>query len=276
MKRTTYFNEALLNNITPEFAYFLGYFWADGYLSKQGKTKSVLVLEIVEKDANSIKHIIDKIGIFSFWQRKTDNRIDQKRQKSTIIRVSNKNLYSFLVEFNYLNKKNQSFKKILEYIPIKLQKYFIRGYFDGDGCIFSNKNEGYINFASTYEQDWEFLLNYLSKFEISTYVIKRKEGGSILISSKKLSIINFFKNFYSEDNIYLKRKYDKLKEHVKYIETLPSVNKPIIQLTLNDVPIKEWESARKASRELNIHQSSILNVLKERCKTGKGYKWKYK
>jgi hypothetical protein len=51
--------------------------------------------------------------------------------------------------------------------------------------------------------------------------------------------------------------------------------KPIVQLSLNNKPIKEYYSISQASRELSINLSSIVNCLKGRYKTSGGFKWKY-
>lgn len=52
--------------------------------------------------------------------------------------------------------------------------------------------------------------------------------------------------------------------------------KPVIQYSLNNEPIKEWVSARDASRSLNIEFKNISACCRnKRNKTG-GYKWKFK
>lgn len=50
---------------------------------------------------------------------------------------------------------------------------------------------------------------------------------------------------------------------------------PIIQLTLNDEFVKQWDSARQAGRELNIHSTDITKCCKGKRKTYKGFKWRY-
>lgn len=52
--------------------------------------------------------------------------------------------------------------------------------------------------------------------------------------------------------------------------------KPIFQYTLDDMFIKEWESAKTASEKLNIDSSSILKCCKGNLKTSGNFKWKYK
>ena len=54
------------------------------------------------------------------------------------------------------------------------------------------------------------------------------------------------------------------------------LSKPILQFDLNNNFIKEWNSMRNASRELNINISTITRCCKGIFKTAGGYVWKYK
>jgi group I intron endonuclease len=63
----------------------------------------------------------------------------------------------------------------------------------------------------------------------------------------------------------------------KHSETfMKTKRKSIIQLTLDNEPIKEWESISEAGNNLGIPISSICSVLKKKYKTAGGYKFKYK
>jgi plasmid maintenance system antidote protein VapI len=52
--------------------------------------------------------------------------------------------------------------------------------------------------------------------------------------------------------------------------------KKIIQLTLNDIFIKEWETIQEAAECLGLQSSNISNVCKGKRKTCGGFHWKYK
>lgn len=53
-------------------------------------------------------------------------------------------------------------------------------------------------------------------------------------------------------------------------------NKPIQQYTLDNVFIREWESATTASEELNIIRQNITNCCKSKQKSAGGFIWRYK
>lgn len=57
---------------------------------------------------------------------------------------------------------------------------------------------------------------------------------------------------------------------------IPTNAKKIIQLTKEDVFIKEWNSMDEASRTLNLYSSNIFKVCNGERKTCGGFHWKYK
>lgn len=60
------------------------------------------------------------------------------------------------------------------------------------------------------------------------------------------------------------------------LKATKKLSKPIIQLDLENNLIKEWDSMRNASRNLNINISNISRCCKGEFKTAGGYIWKYK
>ena len=56
----------------------------------------------------------------------------------------------------------------------------------------------------------------------------------------------------------------------------PANARKIIQLTLDDIFIKEWNSLDEASRTLSLHSSNIYKVCNGERKTCGGFHWKYK
>ena len=53
-------------------------------------------------------------------------------------------------------------------------------------------------------------------------------------------------------------------------------SKPLLQYSIDDEFIKEWENANQVKRELGYCAENIRNVCKGRRKIANGYKWKYK
>ena len=51
---------------------------------------------------------------------------------------------------------------------------------------------------------------------------------------------------------------------------------PILQYTLSGEFVREWDSGKQASEELNINKGNITAVCKGKRKSSGGYIWRYK
>ena len=91
-----------------------------------------------------------------------------------------------------------------EQVPKELQRHFIRGYFDGDGCI---TKKGQISFIGS-----DCFINYLNvlinKMEIESKVHKIDKISVINIHKKKY-MQKFFNFLYKDGTYYLDRKFER-------------------------------------------------------------------
>lgn len=204
-----------VNQITKEVAYFIGFFWADGYIRKDRE----LVIEIVKDDGDLLIDIFNKLGKWNTSFRKRDNR------KETItFQTTNVNLCKFFKEFGKYAKSYESHEKILKYIPNNYHPDFIRGLIDGDGCFYISENKKRIQFslAGNRNQNWEFIQEFFINNKIISTIQKRdndKERSSCLRITENQSIINLIEYIYTNDeNIYLPRKKEKAEEIIKIMK----------------------------------------------------------
>jgi hypothetical protein len=211
-----YFLDIDLNN--KLFIYFLGLFWADGYIKNNS-----LVLEFSVKDIDDISLILNKIGV---WYVK--HRIRKNSNTETVsFMLSSKEYTKFFIDNDYIIKSKVQPLTILELIPSNLKYLFFLGLYDGDGSIYFNKKtktyNNKITITSTINYDWNFLFEYLKSLGINNYSHfnkKYKSGSSSDIQICKNELIlklcgEIYKT-YEEDKIGLKRKYEKyclIKEH---------------------------------------------------------------
>jgi hypothetical protein len=226
-----YSPEEYINPRTPETAYFLGYFWADGNIIKRNTHKSSISL--VEKDAeylfnNIVKKINGNVWTISnsipvYSIDKFGNKKQVRNQK--LIKSYSIELFNFFKIMNYDIKSKTNFNKIFNIIPQHLKSLFILGLFDGDGCINTTyktyKNiSGRVEFSSTYNYDWSTFANYLSENKIE-YIIKNrvnKNGKcSLFRINKQTSIINLYELIYKNSEIGLLRKREKFKKYYNYL-----------------------------------------------------------
>lgn len=205
--------------MNKELSYLLGFFYADGWIGetyhklKTGpKTYYSVRLEIVSSDAENIKKLLDSIGILYTSQTRIRKNSD-KEQTSFNLSASDPHFELFRVIL--ANKIDMSipFSKI----PSNFHRYFLRGFFDGDGCINIHGNSKRLYFYGSYDQDWSPILSILGEIDAKhTYQkIVRKSGkhkSSHICISNMLGISKFYEYIYPNgvSDFGLHRKYEKL------------------------------------------------------------------
>lgn len=194
---------------SKEACYILGLLWADGYLINKGRNPYKISIEMKEEDLSKLIPVFETFGKWTI-----SRRIRSNRKPQLTLSTSNKELFLFLEQYGYCNKKTGS-TKILEYIPQNLQLYWIRGFFDGDGCCYINKAHSLyqISFAGHYEQDWSFLkpLQELISLTIVRRIQNNKSRGSVARFQGKEKLCLFAEFIYPNliFDFGLKRKFDK-------------------------------------------------------------------
>ena len=192
---------------TEEKAYWLGFLYADGYIRYDIK-RSQYAIEL-GLSINDLNHL-EKFKLFM----KSDNNITFKREK-TICRliISSKKMCEDLVKLGCYQKK--SLTLIFpdnNQVPIKFQKDFIRGYFDGDGCISIGykSNSPSVSVLGTFE----FITEIIKICKLRDGVLKKDKrhlNNTYLIRLRVLEGIEFLHFIYNNSNINLNRKYLKYK-----------------------------------------------------------------
>lgn len=196
---------------TPkELSYFLGFFWADGYIRRDGS----LVIEITQDDADSIEHIFDNLASFKIYQRERAGRKTQK----TFFYGRNDEITEKLKNMGKYPKSVESHEKILDFIPNEYKIYFIRGLIDGDGSFYFTKTNGtQFVISGRYEQNWGSLIEYFKTIGIGCKICRRefkKNKYSYIRCTNTTQLKNFLSLLYEDkDGIWLDRKYNKLVEH---------------------------------------------------------------
>jgi hypothetical protein len=113
---TTFFKEW-----TPQMAYVLGYWWADGCMHWDGRKYSII---FSSNDRDHLDLIAEVVGI-NHWV--TGN----KGCYSLVF--SRKDMYEDLLQLGGVPRK--SWSATWPDIPAYLWSHFVRGYIDGDGCF---------------------------------------------------------------------------------------------------------------------------------------------
>lgn len=209
-------NNLFTTNINEYSCYILGLLWADGSMCG-----NMVAIESIKEDIESLKNVFLDTGE---WNIRYRTRKEWKPQMC--YHISNKEFSFFLKNNDYDKKSYISADKILQKIPDNLKKYWLRGYWDGDGCFYFNATNRTVQCTatSTYEQDWNFLENIYKilniKYSIRRVKNQRSSYSQIRITNRKdsLKLINYLYDF--EDDLGFKRKKEKANLILKNLKDL--------------------------------------------------------
>jgi hypothetical protein len=129
-----YVNKDFFKTWTPNMAYILGFFAADGYMTKNKRRAHFWNIEITDGDLlESIKEVIQSDHKISPRPR-GENELQIYR-----LQIGSKEMYSDLYSLGFTQGKTKSVA--VPEVPAEYFRDFVRGYFDGDGCVWS----GYVH-----------------------------------------------------------------------------------------------------------------------------------
>lgn len=217
------FNERYFDIIdTEEKAYILGYYWADGYISSspmdQTKDKNVYTIEmsLQGQDIEILKFIKKE---FNTPRPILVEDITTPTGKPTTrcrLIVNSKHMWNILNKYGCTPRKSLTEKFPDEQIfkSKDLIRHFIRGYFDGDGCI-TYVNKEHTRPGVQILGTEEFLSKMLTYFpsncqNLSLYHNHMNEKEVIrYIHTSDNKAKDIMKYLYDNSTIYLFRKFRK-------------------------------------------------------------------
>lgn len=205
-------DQNLFVNIDEEWkAYFLGWMYSDGNIYIKSK-KHTISLCITEED----KYILDYFNCKIFKCKKRLNYRKAKVKKGTSFlakplwrfQIDSKNICRDLISKGLTPNKSLSIE-FPSYISNELMPHFIRGLFEGDGCIqVNNKYSKTIQIFSaskTFINSLQFFFKEEINIRVSIYVSKSKVYS--IRFGKKEEVQKFKTYIYNNCEQYLKRKY---------------------------------------------------------------------
>jgi len=210
-RKHQFIDENYFKNINnEEKAYVLGLLYADGYINKNG-----FGITLIEND----KELLEKISNIIYGKIVLGYRDSKKIKNKYICKPQYRFEVVSLIMKNDLIKhgcmEKKTFKiRFPKLINDELYKHFIRGYFDGDGCLCipTTRPE---NVTFTITSNINFC-NELSKYVCNNVDVNMKSsirykdvGISRLTGRKQIKI--FMNWLYENSSIYMKRKYEKFK-----------------------------------------------------------------
>ncbi len=203
-------NEDFFKVWTPEMAYVLGFFAADGNLTLGKRGNHFLEftscdLEIIEK----IRKVMGCAHKISMRNRSVKWKISYR------IQIGSKNMFNDLTRLGLTPNKSKSL--ILPVIPIDHLTHFLRGYFDGDGNVWTGlqhkkdrEKPTLVILTRFTSGSRKFLEELKKRLETELYL----KGGSLLYRSgahvlgySTTNSLNLYKSMYQgNNNLCLTRK----------------------------------------------------------------------
>ena len=206
---------------TPEAAYILGFYIADGCLNG-----NKFVITLNEKDKEILEKIRDYMSPITKLIYKKETIIKQGIVSHPMysFAFACKEIVSCLEDLGLGKNKTYLSKSIKNVVPKELMWDFIRGYWDGDGCISSSNvtknvketSYNYINIGFTIISKDPDILNEMNEFfmeeGINTHVYPDNKGNYLVGTHSKSEVEKIYNKLYTSSNLFMERKRTKFNE----------------------------------------------------------------
>lgn len=193
---------------SEEKAYFLGLMYADGYNNEKKGFASISLSEKDKEILNIFTENVQPLKPLMFTKKKKDTfsnfytlTMHSRKITTNLSKLGCKQAKTHILQF-----------PTEEQIPSYLLRHFVRGYFDGDGCI-NNGKRNHFSFVGT--KDFINSLQELFKKELNFNITKtsirhplHNNNTVTLLKCGKIQSIKFGEWLYKDATIYMKRKKD--------------------------------------------------------------------
>ena len=211
-------NEKIFDSIdTEEKAYWLGFLMADGY---NHESKSCVALRLKKED----KEILEKYKQFletdtPIYEYNRVTKVNKLERTYCELNICSPYFSEKLAELGCTQRK--TFTLQFPNISQNLYSHFIRGFFDGDGCLSIkdrlDRRKKYGNskrYQFTIVSNTSFLIQLqkilVEELNINTTILESSPNSLIksLHYNGKNIVIKIMNYLYKDATIYLKRKHD--------------------------------------------------------------------
>lgn len=247
---------------TEEKAYFLGFLYSDGNVSKN---LTSVTLKLHKKDTSILERLKNLICQSYFI------KITQK--KYCYFRVNRKQICNQLIALGCTPKKSLTLQfPTPEQVPEHLLNHFIRGYSDGDGCIsFHKLSTGRKEFSWSVVSTLYFCkkLKQICKEKLNINChIKQTSKNNIITHTLHvggaLQLNKLFNWMYTNSSIHMDRKYSKYLEFVDQTKGNKFIDRGSFKVD-KDLIINLYQlgnSKQKVAKLMNCDVKTVYNILK--------------
>lgn len=195
-------------------AYILGLLYTDGYVYKNYEG---VCIQLTESDGYLLKTIADKIGSStSLIHINCESKRIKMPNASDMIRFSvySKTIAEQVKKFGVVKRKTWDLQIPRDVIPDKFKYSLLRGILDGDGTVGIAKNKNiWLKIATKSERFADSICQLFDGF--SKYEFQNGYGNmySVILKGGNKKTIDILRKIYRHKNdLYLQRKFDKIKQ----------------------------------------------------------------
>jgi len=172
---------------SKNMAYIFGLWCADGYISTKNNTYQFSI-KLHKNDKYLLQQILDEM--------QSKHKIYENKDNSCLFNIGSKTIVNDII--NLGGKEAKSLDLEFSYVPKEYLADFIRGYFDGDGCISYNKTNNIYNtsISGGSIRFLDALINAIKSFDTSI-------GGGICKNNRNENSNTFKIWFGKKDTIKL-------------------------------------------------------------------------
>jgi intein-encoded DNA endonuclease-like protein len=253
---------------TEEKAYWLGFLYADGSMYNQ-KYHNMIGLTLSIKDEQHLRKFKSILG--------SEHKLSYHQPGCASFVINNQEMFEDLNRLGCVERKSFTIQFPTEkMVPQKLIHHFMRGFFDGDGCItyHLNTKQNLIKWKFSMSVPHDFGIVYgkymLSSCGIDVHLYLDPRISQPLYSleaagSRPEKLMKIYDFLYKNATLYLERKKEKF---IQIKEGINKQNKPKLQKRQNLVKILR-RNRHKTLREV----AKILNTTNNGwvCKQYKKY-----
>ena len=206
-------NEDYFRHIdSSDKAYFLGLLFADGTMDDRNSNISI---GLKEEDG----YILERFIKYSEFTGKTFTYLSNNKNHSnrTVLNIYNKNFYLNAFVHGLVPRKSLILR-FPQHFSFEYYSHFIRGYFDGDGCIHQNRaGKLRLSFIGTYEFLSVLLDVFMNSLNVGFVKVGKKsktDSNNYVIQFAVQSDIESIFDFMYQDktDLFLKRKFNKFNQ----------------------------------------------------------------
>jgi len=220
-------NKDFFKKWSPDMAYVLGFFAADGYITVNRRKGQFWSIQIADRE------LLDEIKKAVKSEHKIGIRLAKKISESNKYRlqIGSIEMCDDLRKLGYDERKTKSLA--IPNIPHKYFSDFVRGYFDGDGNVWVgnmhkdrkiSRDAILVMFTSCSKNFLIELQNRLTLLSMPggcIYSSKKKDFSRLQYSTlNSLKLYNFMYNRLGSSKLFLKRKKDVFERYIASVAVL--------------------------------------------------------